>query len=363
MTVSTPSSPYFSLARASVMPDRRDLGVGVGDPRDAVVVDRRRVEAGEPLGDHDALAEADVGELQGRDEVADGGDGRDVGLAVRVDLDEAALHLDADLLVAELLRRPGRARRRPAAGRPRGSCRSPARPSRRSRLCSTPANRAPSSKLILRLRKARSSAFDACSSSSGTRWGRASTMVTSAPKDRQTLANSQPMTPPPSTTTEAGTRVELQRVVAGDDQRAVELQTGQRLGHRAGGQHDVAALVALPVDLDRGRADQPAHALDVGDLAALHQALQALVEPGDDAVLVLVDGRHVDALEASSGRRTARSRGRSRRPRPRAAAPWSGCSRGAGRCRRACPSRPARPAGRAVRPAGRRRSRRCLRRG
>ena len=32
-------------------------------------------------------------------------------------------------------------------------------------------------------------------------------MVTSAPKDFQTLANSQPMTPPPSTTTEAGTEL------------------------------------------------------------------------------------------------------------------------------------------------------------
>ena len=83
--------------------DRCHLGLGVGHARDAVVVDRRRVEAGEPLGDHDALAEADVGELQGRDEVADGRDRRDVGLAVLVDLDEAALHLDADLLVAELL--------------------------------------------------------------------------------------------------------------------------------------------------------------------------------------------------------------------------------------------------------------------
>ena len=30
-------------------------------------------------------------------------------------------------------------------------------------------------------------------------------MVTSAPKDFQTLANSQPITPPPRTTTEAGT--------------------------------------------------------------------------------------------------------------------------------------------------------------
>ena len=44
------------------------------------------------------------------------------------------------------------------------------------------------------------------SSSSGTRCGSISTTVTSAPKDRQMLANSTPMTPPPRTTTEAGTR-------------------------------------------------------------------------------------------------------------------------------------------------------------
>ncbi len=56
-----------------------------------------------------------------------------------------------------------------------------------------------------RLRNARSSAFDDASSSVGTSRGSASTMVTSAPKLRQTLANSQPMTPPPSTTTDAGT--------------------------------------------------------------------------------------------------------------------------------------------------------------
>jgi hypothetical protein len=34
-------------------------------------------------------------------------------------------------------------------------------------------------------------------------------MVTSAPNDFQTLANSQPMTPPPSTTTDVGTRSSL----------------------------------------------------------------------------------------------------------------------------------------------------------
>ena len=39
-------------------------------------------------------------------------------------------------------------------------------------------------------------------------------------------------------------------------------------------------------------------ALHIGDLAALHQPLQALVEPADDAVAVGVDPGHVDALQA-----------------------------------------------------------------
>ena len=51
-----------------------------------------------------------------------------------------------------------------------------------------------------RLRNARSSSFDDASSSSGPRCGSASTIVTSTPKDFQALANSTPMTPPPSTT-------------------------------------------------------------------------------------------------------------------------------------------------------------------
>ena len=59
---------------------------------------------------------------------------------------------------------------------------------------------------IFRFLKARSSAFDDASSSAATSRGSASTMVTSAPKLAQTLANSHPITPPPSTTTEAGTR-------------------------------------------------------------------------------------------------------------------------------------------------------------
>src|ERR1700722_3499667 len=57
-----------------------------------------------------------------------------------------------------------------------------------------------------RRRKARSISRELDSSSRGSRCGSISTMVTSAPNERQTLANSTPITPPPRMTTEAGTR-------------------------------------------------------------------------------------------------------------------------------------------------------------
>ena len=64
----------------------------------------------------------------------------------------------------------------------------------------------PSEYWMPRLRNARSSDFDSTSSSFGMRWGSASMIVTSAPKDFQTLANSTPMTPPPRTATFFGTK-------------------------------------------------------------------------------------------------------------------------------------------------------------
>ena len=55
-----------------------------------------------------------------------------------------------------------------------------------------------------RLRNARASSFWLSASSSGTRPGRTSTMVTSAPMDRQNEANSTPTAPAPSTMTDLG---------------------------------------------------------------------------------------------------------------------------------------------------------------
>ena len=57
-----------------------------------------------------------------------------------------------------------------------------------------------------RRRNARCSTFADASSSSGSSCGTISTIVTSAPNDRHTEANSTPITPPPKMITDDGTR-------------------------------------------------------------------------------------------------------------------------------------------------------------
>ena len=95
-----------------------------------------------------------------------------------------------------------------------------------------------------------------------------------------------------------GHPVQLQRVVAGDDPLAVDLQAGQAARLRAGGQHHVRALD------DAGRRPAPGSGRSSGPrprstsmCAAGDQAGQALPQPGDDLVLVGVDAGHVDAVE------------------------------------------------------------------
>ena len=160
----------------------------------------------------------------------------------------------------------------------------------------------------------------------------------------------------------AGHVVERERLVARHD-AAADVEAGQRASVGPGGQDDVAALEPAAADLDGVGGHEPAVTLDDLDLARLHQPGEALVEPPDDRVLVLVDARSCRCPRARCARRTARSRGCGRRSPPRAAAPSSGCTRGAGRCRRPCPARPSRPRGSARPHAGPRRTRRCRRRG
>ena len=269
------------------------FGVAVGHAGDARVDDRLRLEAGDLLGDEDAVREAAVRELQARDEVADGEHAVDVGRETLVGGHPATVDRDAGLFVAHAggvgsaadsdEDQVGLDRRAVLEGhRDAGS------------VCSTPVNFTPVLKLILRLRNARSSCLDSDGSSSGISVGRPSMIVTSAPNDFHTEANSTPMTLPPMMTTFSGTSLIVsasELVMTWPPMSSPSVRDTDRWPARVG------AGVALAVDLDRLGVDELALTLDDRDAAGLDESLEALVEAVDHAVLVGVDRRHVDALE------------------------------------------------------------------
>ena len=162
--------------------------------------------------------------------------------------------------------------------------------------CSTPLNLTPVLKLILRLRNARSSCLDERGilqrHEGGERLDDRDLGAERLPDRRELDADDAAA----DDDDVVGHLAHRQRLVAGDDP-AADLEAGQRARVRAGGEHQVLAGVARAVDLDGAVADDLALALDDGDAGGLDHALQALVEPADDAVLVLVDLGHVDAVE------------------------------------------------------------------
>ena len=137
------------------------------------------------------------------------------------------------------------------------------------------------------------------------------------------------------------------RLVRGDHPHAVDVHAGDGAGHRARADDHGLAAQRLAVHRDRAVGGQRAEALDDGDLAPLEQADEAPVQLADDARLALVRRGPVRLRGAARPSRRARPRARPcGTPRPRAAAPWPGCSRGAGRCRRPSPSPPSPPSAR-----------------
>ena len=256
------------------------------------LVDRRGGEAGDLLGHEDALLEAAVRELQPGDDVADRPDVLEVGAAPLVGEHEAALHARRPARRTRARRSPGRGRPRPAAARPRARRRPRRSPRRRrrwssrsgtacrcgtrSRACGTPA-RAP---------------WTTPRPPAATSRGSASTMVTSAPKLRHTLANSQPITPPPSTITEAGTRSSRSASSEVMIRVAVDVEAGQGLGVGAAGEHHVVGGVRRrrPTVTSRGPVSRPAPSMTVMP-RPLISPVSPLNSRCDDAVLVGVDRR------------------------------------------------------------------------
>src|SRR5664280_2332002 len=153
----------------------------------------------------------------------------------------------------------------------------------------TDSNRAPSSMPMPRLRNARSTSFEEDSSSSGTTCGSASMIVTSAPNERQTEANSQPIAPAPRMATEAGTR----------SSRSASLESITRSWSISSPGSDMGCDPVASRTCRPSMVRSPTCTVvgDGLDLPRLHQSLQALVQPADDLVLVAVDPRHVDAVE------------------------------------------------------------------
>ena len=147
-----------------------------------------------------------------------------------------------------------------------------------------------------RLRRARVSCFDDHSSSAATSRGSASTIVTAAPNDAQMLANSTPMTPPPSTTTRFGSSGNVECLVARED-AATDLESGQAPDLRAGREHQRRAGDRAIADVHGAPSAVAAGSVHHLDLVAANQPLQALVQAVDRRVLVGVDTSEVDSVE------------------------------------------------------------------
>ena len=259
--------------------------MGVGDPRDAGLVDDLRTEPGDLLGHEDALLEPAVGQLEPGDDVADREHVRRPWCAVD--------HWSP--------RSPCRASlRSPRTPWTRCWVRAPPRPAGRRRRVVAGVEGDGHRVLVLRhLRHPHTClrgdlATTECplevlgdrSSSFGTSRGIASTIVTDAPNDAQTLANSTPMTPPPRMiaffgtdgNTSAWSLVTTRPPML--DGRAASSATTPLPGRRT------PPVISSSVDLHSVGSDQPSAAVDDGDAVRVDEALQSLVQAGDDGVLV-----------------------------------------------------------------------------
>ncbi len=276
---------------------RGDLGVGVGDARHAGVVDRDGGEPRDVLGDEDALGEAGVRQLERRDQVADRVDAGHARLAELVDHDGAALDRDAGLLEAhaggdgttadghqEQLGVEGLAalQRHDDAGV--GGLH--ALEARAQLVLDAPAAEGALQELGAGLLLQREQVGEGLDD----RDLGAERLPDGGELDADDAAAENDH--------RGRDAVELQRVVAGDDPLAVDVEAGKGLRHGAGRQHDAVTLDGLVAHDDAVGPRQPALALDDRDAPALEEALDALPGAVHDLVLEGVDAAHLDALEA-----------------------------------------------------------------
>ena len=234
-------------------PHRGDLGLAEGHLGDQDVIDRGRVQARDLLRHDDALGKAAVGELDTGDDVTHGPHARDVGAAVLVGQDETAVHGDPDLLVAEV-------------GGRRSTAHGDEEDLGLMGLAVLGAHGHPAVVALDRLEHRVGAEGDLA------------------------LA-------------EGALELLGDRLVLVGHQVGQPLDDGDLAAHGGPGRGELHPDDAAAQDHCRGgdvvhlQGLQTSPPLDQVDAPRGHQALQALVHPRDDAVLVLLDARHVHALE------------------------------------------------------------------
>ena len=138
--------------------------------------------------------------------------------------------------------------------------------------------------------------------------------------------------------------LEVEHLVGGEHDRAVDLEAGNAPGHRARRQDDVAAdqLGAVARPAPGGPARGCPVPTNVVIFRFFIRPLQAPPELVDDLLLAGLGLGELDRGLIGRRSRTPWRRPRCGTPSPSRGTPWPGCSRGAGRCRRPSPSPPRR---------------------
>jgi hypothetical protein len=287
------------LARVLARPGPGDLRVAVDRPGDAVVHDRHRRLAEQMLDHEHRLGVADVRQLGGVDEVADGVDARLTGAAVLVDDDEAAV-VDLDLRALE----PQLVRERATADR------HDARVDLERLVIAEVDGRAarvggrvagdldPGADVDLLL-------LEALHHHVGDIGVETREDLGETLEDRHLRAQvgegGRELAPDRSTTDHGhplGHVIEIEHLVARQD-GPTTLEVGDQAWHRPGRQHDVAAgdggrAAVVHRDGDRHAGTERSDAVEHLDLAAFAHRGDAADEPGDDLLLAGLGDGEVD---------------------------------------------------------------------
>ena len=229
--------------------DAADAGLGVGGAGNAVLVDRDERLAGDVVDRDHAFHRRDVRQLRrAGDDVADGVDARLARLLKLVDFDEAAIEFDL-VFSRPILSVFGL---RPTATSSLSNSHLLVLPLASVTVSCTPlpcarmfSALAPVSQRMPCFLKQRSSSFETSSSSTGTRRGSISRIVTLVPKRWKIDANSTPTAPAPMMASVFGTLGQVQNLNVGENELGIGFQAGEHARFRAGGDNDVLGFDGL----------------------------------------------------------------------------------------------------------------------